>query len=157
MTIFQLDKQYAVVCNWKKTRNGFKHTATLIRNGSEISETKVCYLNRTWETYEYESVIAKLLDKHFTGEQKEQYLAAAKARGLGKVEEAFKSVKALVALAEVFGATTKERNILKKRALAAVPGIEFPEDFDQLPEDEQAQRLDGAAQVLANPDTQKTA
>ena len=148
MTLFQLDEQYAVICNSKKTRNGFKHTATLIRNGNEVGETKICYLNRTWESYEYESVIEKLLDRNFKGGEKAKYEAVAKAQGLGQVEERFKPVKTLVALANLFGTTDQERNALKKRALSTVPGIEFPEDFDQLPVEEQTRRLDAAAKLL---------
>ena len=31
---------------------------------SEDDRTKICYLNRTWESYEFESVINKLLDRN---------------------------------------------------------------------------------------------
>jgi hypothetical protein len=54
---------------WKKTRNGFnKHEAALIipsflLNGSEKERVKICYLNRTWEQYTYQSVIHKLIEK----------------------------------------------------------------------------------------------
>lgn len=147
--IFKLDEEYSVVCNWKKTRIAFKHTASLLRNGYErVDETKICYQNRTWESYEYESVIEKLLDQHFTGEQKTKYLAVCKAKALGEVDAKFGVVRGLVALGELLGSTPEEKNALKKRALAAVPGIEFPEDFDALPAEEQARRLNGAAKVL---------
>lgn len=148
MTIFQLDEQYAIVAEWKKTRVAFKHTATLLRNGSQVGETKICYQNRTWECYEYESVIEKLLDQHFTGEQKTKYLAVCKAKALGEVDAKFGVVRGLVALGELLGSTPAEKNALKKRALSTVPGIEFPDDFDALPAEEQARRLNGAAKVL---------
>ena len=147
-TLFQLDDQYTIICEWKKTRIAFKHVATLVRNGAQIDETKICYQNRTWESYEYESVIEKLLDHNFKGAEKAKYEAIAKARGLGKVEESFKPVKTLVALANLFGTTEPERNALKKRALSTVPGIDFPDDFDKLPAEEQKHRLDGAAKLL---------
>ena len=63
MKIFNLDKIYSIVCNWKKTRSGFKHIANLCINGTSVYETKVNYLNRTWESFEYESVIQKVLGK----------------------------------------------------------------------------------------------
>jgi hypothetical protein len=61
MKIFKLDEIYSVVCIFKGTRSGFKHTATLMKNGLQVYETKVCYLNRTWERFEYESVLRKLI------------------------------------------------------------------------------------------------
>ena len=61
MKIFKLDEVYSVVCAFKSTRSGFKHTATLMKNGLQIYETKICYLNRTWERFEYESVLRKLI------------------------------------------------------------------------------------------------
>ena len=65
MQIFKLDENYTVVCETKDTRNGFKHEATLLRNNYSVCETKICYLNRTWERFTYESVINKLLEKIF--------------------------------------------------------------------------------------------
>ena len=65
MKSFKLDDQFTAVCASKKTRNGFKHTATLLRDGFERGQVKVCYLNRTWESFEYQSVLEKLLGKFF--------------------------------------------------------------------------------------------
>ena len=70
MKIFNLTNGDVIVCNNANTRNGFKHVATLLRKGSEIYETKICYLNRTWERFEYESVINKLLEDFFGDELK---------------------------------------------------------------------------------------
>jgi hypothetical protein len=72
MKIFTLDNEYSVVCNWAKTRQGFKHIATLMRNGLEVGETKECYLNRTWESFEYETILCKLVRKFFTKEVEQQ-------------------------------------------------------------------------------------
>ena len=63
MKTFQINNEAVIVCDWKKTRTAFKHEATLLVKGQEVDETKICYLNRTWEAYEFESVIKKLLDK----------------------------------------------------------------------------------------------
>jgi len=63
MKSFKVDKIYSVVCESKNTRSGFKHVATLLYNGREIESVKICYLNRTWERYEYESVLNKILTK----------------------------------------------------------------------------------------------
>jgi len=72
MRIFNLDEVYSVVCNWQKTRYGFRHTAILHKNGFEIDKTKECYYNRTWESYEYETVLCKLVRKFFIGEAEQQ-------------------------------------------------------------------------------------
>jgi hypothetical protein len=37
--------------------------AHLFLGSQEVEETKVCYLNRTWESYEYQTVIHDLLKK----------------------------------------------------------------------------------------------
>ena len=82
MKIFNLDEKYNVVCNSADTRNGFKHVASLCRNGERIAETKICYLNRTWERFTYESVLEKIVDENFTGTEKEKYLQAVKYENL---------------------------------------------------------------------------
>lgn len=53
----------------KKTSYGFKHEAELFKNGSFINKAKCTYYNRTWERYEYESVIKEVLCKEFGDEQ----------------------------------------------------------------------------------------
>lgn len=72
MRIFKINDSLQVVCDSVKTRNGFKHTAQLMLNGRELFEGVKCnYLNRTWERYEYESVLAKLCHK-LVGEMTEE-------------------------------------------------------------------------------------
>jgi ribosome maturation protein Sdo1 len=46
-----------------KTRGGFKHEATRVKNGLEDFKVKINYINRTWESYEFKSVITKLFEK----------------------------------------------------------------------------------------------
>jgi hypothetical protein len=65
MKMFKLTNGDYIVCESKSTRNGFKHVANLLRGGYSIAETKICYLNRTWESFEYESVINKLIELVF--------------------------------------------------------------------------------------------
>ena len=84
MKIFNLDGVYNVVCNSEGTRSGFRHIATLCRNGYEIAKAKCTYLNRTWECYEFESVLIKIINDNFTGTEKEKYLEAVKYENLRK-------------------------------------------------------------------------
>lgn len=50
-------------------------------------------------------------------------------------------------IGEIFCDTDEEKNAWKKRMLALVPGIDIPEDWDTLPEEEKKRRLDGAIKV----------
>jgi hypothetical protein len=74
MKIFHLNKKYNVVCDWQNTRYGFRHIAVLHKNGFEIARAKCCYYNRTWESFEYESVIKKIIEANFEGKEKQKYL-----------------------------------------------------------------------------------
>ena len=62
MQIFKLSKDYSAVCVSEGTRSGFHHTARLIINGYGFESVKICYLNRTWESYQFETVLHKLVD-----------------------------------------------------------------------------------------------
>ena len=73
-------KEYSIVCEFGKTRNGFKHTATVVVNGDcTLGSTKICYLNRTWECYTYQSVAMKAVEKFVPKEEREAILS--KLRG----------------------------------------------------------------------------
>ena len=55
---FQGEKN-SIYCKYENTRNGFKHVATMYYNRNTY--VAVCYyLNRTWDCFEYQSVIRKL-------------------------------------------------------------------------------------------------
>ena len=60
MKLFKYGK-YTIVCKSEGTRSGFRHLATLFRNDYEIARAKCTYLNRTWERYEFETVLSKVL------------------------------------------------------------------------------------------------
>jgi hypothetical protein len=69
-----------VVCNSQATRYGFKHIAVLYKNGFEIAKTKVCYYNKTWECYEFESVLLRIIENNFKGGQREKFIGKFKSR-----------------------------------------------------------------------------
>lgn len=160
MKCYEFGGKYQVICNFKKTRNGFKHTA-VIRDEryNSICETKCCYLNRTWEAYEYQSVIHKAIGMTFgaigkrknTEEQNaliKQYCEEIDARARGEETKRFDPVKAICAVGALLTDTPEERAKWDKRMLSTVPGIDFPENFDSLPVEEQQKRLDAAKGVL---------
>ena len=82
MKIFNLDGKYNIVCNSESTRTGFRHVATLCKNGFGFAKAKCTYLNRTWEAYQFESVLVKIIEANFTGTEKEKYLNAVKYENL---------------------------------------------------------------------------
>jgi hypothetical protein len=81
MRIFNLNKVYNIVCNSESTRYGFRHLATLHKNGFSIAKTKACYYNRTWECFEFESVILDLINNNFKGAEKQKFLETVKTWG----------------------------------------------------------------------------
>ena len=57
MRVFEIGTNLKAVCDWKSTRTGFRHFCNLFYKGREVSTSTAHYLNRTWEKFEYESVI----------------------------------------------------------------------------------------------------
>lgn len=69
MKIFKLDEAYSIVCEWQNTRYGFRHMAILHFKDKEIDRTKICYYNRTWESFEFQSVLEVMITKHFKDDE----------------------------------------------------------------------------------------
>lgn len=63
MRTFKIDDNHEVVCVAENTRSGFRHLATLMYKGHEVDKAKCTYINRTWESYQFESVLSHLLHK----------------------------------------------------------------------------------------------
>lgn len=82
MKIFKINKNLEVVCRSESTRYGFRHLATLLINGEERETAKRCYYNRTWESYEFESVLEELAEKTTAISDKEKKLFKKKIRDL---------------------------------------------------------------------------
>ena len=61
-TTTQKGEKFEVFCVSADTQNGFKHEVELQCNGYTIARAKVCYLNRTWERYRYETAIHKAIN-----------------------------------------------------------------------------------------------
>ena len=52
-----------VRCHTTDTRSGFCHTAQLMGWDYDITDTKASYYNRTWERFDYESVLKRAIEK----------------------------------------------------------------------------------------------
>ncbi len=74
MRIFKITDDISIVCNSEKTRYGFRHLAYLMKNGWQQEHAKACYYNRTWESWEFESVIRSLANKSMYKKEIEAYL-----------------------------------------------------------------------------------
>ena len=156
MKIFQVNKKIEVVCQYKDTRNGFKHEATLLINGNEVDKAKCCYQNRTWESYKYESVLRTLLDKTkvLSEAQKKEfkyYIEHQREIESKEVSKKFSNISNVMALGNLFGKDQKEKNDWKTRMLKAGlenKGLIMPDDWNDLSESVKEERLNIIAKRL---------
>lgn len=149
MRTFRLSEHENIVCESQPTRSGFRHVAVLLRDGSEIHRTKVCYLNRTWESFEFETVLAKLLEKAgITKEKREAFFFREQNESHERMNHTFKMTGMVASLGDLFGQTTKEKNDWKSRMLkTGLPGLDIPEDWSNLDEKEKENRLNKIIEI----------
>ena len=80
-----LGQVFKLTCYYQSTRTGFRHLCfyTVMCNDDEPSTkdyiAKVCYINRTWETYPYETVLRQALEAIYQGRQLTQVCQAMDA------------------------------------------------------------------------------
>jgi hypothetical protein len=144
--LFKINKSNYIVCQSVSTRNGFKHEAALMTFGSQVGFAKVCYFNRTWESFQYETVIKKLLDRNESIAKRTKTMFLRRLRGdyKKKVNKQFSTVGTVMALGNLLAGPDKAgQNDWKVRMLKAGlgDGVIMPEDWDQLSEDEKETRL----------------
>ena len=152
-TIFRVDDKTEIKAVSEKTRNGFRHRAILIVNGNQVDSATAHYLNRTWESYEYQSVIDNLIDKssYISQDKKEGLKKKFEEASHQKIQGEFNTIGNIAKLGEVFGQTEKEKNAWKERMLKAGlgnRGLDFPEDWDKLSEKEKKKRLDKTIELM---------
>lgn len=160
MKVYEFGEGFKVICDWKKTRVAFKHVCDVVdKGGNSICSTKICYLNRTWERYEYQSVIHQAIGIAFGAGGRRKNTPEQEARikaycdevddiATGQLKKQFNPVKMAVAFGSLISETKTEKNAFTKRMLNTIPGVDFPEDFDQLSEEEKERRMDEALKVL---------
>ena len=150
MDSFRLNAQYNIYCRSEKTRYGFRHLAELCLGGCVVEKSKACYYNRTWESYEYQSVIHALLQKYFPSGRASRFMKKLDAMATGAINRRFGTVAAVAKLGDLLCSKPEEKNAWKKRMLGTVSGVDFPDDFDALPEEEKQKRLDGAITAISS-------
>lgn len=72
----------------------------------------------------------------------------APGRKLPAESDPFGPLKGLMALGALMADTPEQKNRNDKAALAATPGLNFPDDWDTLDEKEKTRRLEGVKEVL---------
>lgn len=78
---------YTFQCKYNSTRSGFSHTCSLIKEGELLIEAKSNYLNRTWESYTYQSVMREAVWKLIIQKEKEYLDEYKKENGLGRLSK----------------------------------------------------------------------
>lgn len=146
MNYFRINNELSAVCEWKKTRSAFKHEAVLKRNGYIVDKKKICYLNRTWERYEFESVLYKLAESaELTSEEKELFNEKIKNEFREEDEKElakkFGTIGAIAKMGELFSDSKAKANDWKARMIKAGLNLEMPEDWEELSEEEKESRL----------------
>lgn len=150
MKIFKINKSIEIVCNAENTRSGFRHLATLFVDGSESAKGKCTYQNRTWERYEFQSVLFNVIEKSSLSED-DIKLCNDFIENYKETDNMMDVVVRIAKLGEVFCDNKEDKNKWKKRMLKAGlegRGLQFPDDWDKLPEDEKEARLNKVMGVM---------
>jgi 7,8-dihydro-6-hydroxymethylpterin-pyrophosphokinase len=61
-----------ILNEYKSTKNGFTHVSKLYRNNALVCEARCHYLNRTWESYTFQSSMKKVISMAIEKEIAEQ-------------------------------------------------------------------------------------
>lgn len=154
MKIFKINKRIEIVCNSESTRYGFRHLATLFVDGVESTKGKCTYQNRTWERYEFQSVLFDVVNKSDLSEKDKKmcknYIDAYK-----ESDTAMKTTVMVASLGELFCDNQKDKNSWKLRMLKAGlenRGLSVPDDWNELSENEKERRLDGVIKIAKGVD-----
>ncbi len=146
---FIISNTEKIVGHTQSTRNGFRHLVEFVVNDRVVESRSVSYLNRTWESYNYETAIKELLRKMVKNRDLPEsrvpkILDITAGRAKADLDAKFGSIAGVAQLGEVFGQTLKEKNAWKLRMIKAGLGDGFivPDDWESLSEEEKAGRLD---------------
>lgn len=158
MKTFTINRHITIEAEYYETRYSWGHKAYMYIDGRQVEDYKITYYNRTWEAYQFQSILESIVDraaknKTITGRQA---AIASKLIKNGFVKEAhketkqqFQTVTNIALMGEVFGTNQKEKNDWKARMLkAGLQGLSMPEDWETLSEDEKTVRLDKVIKEL---------
>jgi hypothetical protein len=149
--LFTVNEHITISCRSEKTRSGFRHLASLMVDGWQQNTAKVCYQNRTWERFEFQSVIKALADK--TGGEVGKLITAL-ADNYQEHDSSLALIAGIAMLGSLMTDNQKEANDWKTRMIKAGlgnRGLDMPGDWDALSEDEKTRRLDAVIAELKAP------
>lgn len=102
-------KEIEFRCYTTDTRNGFCHTAHYVGWDYDLTDTKVSYYNRTWERFEYESVLKSAIKKLPTDVRQQVYDQIIDGKAAEEEKKADEMVKSFEALHSSLSDENKER------------------------------------------------
>ncbi len=102
-------KEIEFRCYTTDTRCGFCHTAHYVGWDYEINDTKVSYYNRTWERFEYESVLKRAIEKLPTDVRQQVYDQIIDGKAVEEEKKAEEMVESFQKLHEGLSEENKER------------------------------------------------
>ena len=102
-------EEITFVCYTTYTRVGFCHTAHLMGWKYTATDTKQTYYNRTWERFDYETVLKRAITKLPADLQKEVYAQIIDHKAAEEHEKAEAFVKSFEALHSALSTENKER------------------------------------------------
>lgn len=93
MEIRKLSNGWEFINEWRSSRNDFTHITTLVNNkGYELGKYKIHYINRTWECYEYQTVMKNCVYDLIEKRQKEFIEKCKNAKGIKRLVKAEKEI-----------------------------------------------------------------
>ena len=97
------------VCYTTYTRAGFCHTAHYMGWVYDINDTKQSYLNRTWERFDYETVLKRAITKLPKHLQESAYAQIIERKAVEEHEQAEAMIKSFEALHSSLSDENKDR------------------------------------------------
>jgi hypothetical protein len=140
--LFKVSDKITISCKAEKTRYGFRHLATLLKDGWIHGKAKACYYNRTWESFEFQSVIRDVAGKaQISADEKQQVLDYINKYKDEESASLFRSIGMVAAMGSILTDNQKDANSWKARMIKAGLNLDIPDDWDTLGEDEKESRL----------------
>lgn len=147
---FNPEPHIEVRCGRQNTSYGFRHLAEVYSGYRKIASAKACYYNRTWESYEFQSVAHAALRKAYPEDLAKIYCDTIDGKGKEDALSGVRTIGFVAAMGSILATGQEAQNDWKLRMLKAGLGdsINMPDDWASLSEDEKTRRLDGAISEL---------
>jgi hypothetical protein len=151
---FKVNDNIEIECKRQNTNYGFRHVATLFKNDHELKTVKCRYYNRTWESFEYESVIHKLAEasKALTQTEKQQIKTFDNTK---EELRPFKLLSSLMSMNDLMHDTGTDEDLkiknesnLKMIKASMGEALILPDNWNELTEAEKENRLNKIKNML---------